>query len=687
MFWSDDLLTAKRGSFGIVWLAATLGPRNKRITRKQLTTVDLTKTCELIQDPPEPMALRLSGCLLVGVARVYNQNYELFYTDVNNFHQSLRIATDFSTTAQISTVGSDGLDLPGGGKSKLDQITFAGIDVGWRSALSLEFANIDWTNPIGKRSKRRGTSKLDSLQSQKSETQESEDTDTDIEEDLADDDDLLLYSPETRRRRKNDLSSSRLERTLKLPHRAMSRPPSNHPDDQALLVPIDLELDLDLPLIDGGNDSFSAPLGAAADLPPDFDRDQQNQQDEFFMIPPDQPLRELITDVAEEHTTAAKGSRTKRKIFDGSEEESVVDVEEFLEPKPRRKKTKTVIIDDDLEISEVLLSDAHYEASMNRENKLISFRENQKQLIGRADELVDGGGKWIEFLDPEMNRFFATFTKAPKFRWEQELQATKRGRNWAPEKSPGWMDKDAPGELHDFGPTVENEFPTVDANMEQYPDTVGLEPLLLAGRAASLDDVERARKMSTQTGRRESQLPWNDLTFDTPAGGFMSDFTPGSRRLSVMTPQEARIRLNTHNKSSSQVRSRRYRSRSASLIDPGSEALMLAPGNDHDDDIAESQMSQFERKRGDVPNAFKPEYLAVLEKQCRSFMTFIEKKMLDEEKSELGFGDLVAAGDKKVYAALAFHNCLTLATKSILRVRQPKPWEGIIIHFATALHI
>ena len=50
-------------------LAATLGPRSRRITRKQLTAIDLTRTCELIAEPPEPMALRLSGCLLVGVAR------------------------------------------------------------------------------------------------------------------------------------------------------------------------------------------------------------------------------------------------------------------------------------------------------------------------------------------------------------------------------------------------------------------------------------------------------------------------------------------------------------------------------------------------------------------------------------------------------------------------------------------
>lgn len=71
--------------FGIVWyvrackiggwadyrLAATLGPRAtvRKITKKQLVNVDLTRTCELIARPPEPMALRLSGALLVGVAR------------------------------------------------------------------------------------------------------------------------------------------------------------------------------------------------------------------------------------------------------------------------------------------------------------------------------------------------------------------------------------------------------------------------------------------------------------------------------------------------------------------------------------------------------------------------------------------------------------------------------------------
>lgn len=48
---------------------ATLGPKNKRITRKAITNLEIPHTCELIGQPAEPMALRLSGHLLVGVTR------------------------------------------------------------------------------------------------------------------------------------------------------------------------------------------------------------------------------------------------------------------------------------------------------------------------------------------------------------------------------------------------------------------------------------------------------------------------------------------------------------------------------------------------------------------------------------------------------------------------------------------
>lgn len=50
-------------------LMATLGPRSKRVTRKDIAKIDLERTCELIARPPEPMAMRLSATLLYGASR------------------------------------------------------------------------------------------------------------------------------------------------------------------------------------------------------------------------------------------------------------------------------------------------------------------------------------------------------------------------------------------------------------------------------------------------------------------------------------------------------------------------------------------------------------------------------------------------------------------------------------------
>lgn len=74
---------------------ATLGPKSRRVNKKSLAAVEITRTCEIIAEPPEPMALRLSGHLLFGVARwvvhlalsrwplihtcsLYHQNYDAF---------------------------------------------------------------------------------------------------------------------------------------------------------------------------------------------------------------------------------------------------------------------------------------------------------------------------------------------------------------------------------------------------------------------------------------------------------------------------------------------------------------------------------------------------------------------------------------------------------------------------------
>ncbi|KAK3809210.1 MAG: hypothetical protein J3Q66DRAFT_288190, partial [Benniella sp.] len=43
-----------------------------------------------ISQPPEPFALRFSSSLMIGVVRVYNQQYNFYFSDVNNLWVRLR---------------------------------------------------------------------------------------------------------------------------------------------------------------------------------------------------------------------------------------------------------------------------------------------------------------------------------------------------------------------------------------------------------------------------------------------------------------------------------------------------------------------------------------------------------------------------------------------------------------------
>ncbi|KAK9718988.1 R8 protein [Basidiobolus ranarum] len=92
MFYSKDILTKKKGGFGIIWLAATLGAKShvKKLSKKDVKSVNVIQACGFLASPPEPLALRLSSNLMVGISRVYNQQYDMYYTEVNNLWQNIR---------------------------------------------------------------------------------------------------------------------------------------------------------------------------------------------------------------------------------------------------------------------------------------------------------------------------------------------------------------------------------------------------------------------------------------------------------------------------------------------------------------------------------------------------------------------------------------------------------------------
>lgn len=64
----------------VVWIAATL---QKKLSKKQIQSVEITEACDYLVHPPEPLALRLSSNLMVGVSRVYQQQAGYLWSDVN----------------------------------------------------------------------------------------------------------------------------------------------------------------------------------------------------------------------------------------------------------------------------------------------------------------------------------------------------------------------------------------------------------------------------------------------------------------------------------------------------------------------------------------------------------------------------------------------------------------------------
>ncbi|EIN13763.1 hypothetical protein PUNSTDRAFT_140229 [Punctularia strigosozonata HHB-11173 SS5] len=71
MFFSAELLSRRDDGFGLLWLAATLGSSSKstfkKLPKRSVLSADIARLCGLITEPAEPLALRLSSNLMVGV--------------------------------------------------------------------------------------------------------------------------------------------------------------------------------------------------------------------------------------------------------------------------------------------------------------------------------------------------------------------------------------------------------------------------------------------------------------------------------------------------------------------------------------------------------------------------------------------------------------------------------------------
>ncbi|XP_010534271.1 PREDICTED: sister chromatid cohesion 1 protein 3 isoform X2 [Tarenaya hassleriana] len=79
MFYSQTFL-ARKGPLGTVWCAAHL---QHRLKKSHYTSTSIPKTVELIMFPEVPLALRMSGHLLLGVVRIYSKKVDYLFRDCN----------------------------------------------------------------------------------------------------------------------------------------------------------------------------------------------------------------------------------------------------------------------------------------------------------------------------------------------------------------------------------------------------------------------------------------------------------------------------------------------------------------------------------------------------------------------------------------------------------------------------
>ena len=89
MFYSQIIL-AKKGPLGKVWLAAHWG--DKKLGRSQVFSADIASSVDTIINPAVPLALRVSGHLLLGVVRIYSRKVKYLMKDCQEAVEKINVA-------------------------------------------------------------------------------------------------------------------------------------------------------------------------------------------------------------------------------------------------------------------------------------------------------------------------------------------------------------------------------------------------------------------------------------------------------------------------------------------------------------------------------------------------------------------------------------------------------------------
>eukprot|EP00611_Tribonema_gayanum_P015113 TRINITY_DN2690_c0_g1_i2.p1 TRINITY_DN2690_c0_g1~~TRINITY_DN2690_c0_g1_i2.p1 ORF type:complete len:295 (-),score=88.62 TRINITY_DN2690_c0_g1_i2:172-1056(-) len=118
MFYSTTILS-KKGPLGKIWLAAHY---DKKLTKNQIYAMDITESVDSIVHPNVPLALRVSGHLLLGVVRIYSRKVQYLLSDCSEAQVKMKMAfrpgvVDLPTGASEAPAAA--INMPGWGEFDL----------------------------------------------------------------------------------------------------------------------------------------------------------------------------------------------------------------------------------------------------------------------------------------------------------------------------------------------------------------------------------------------------------------------------------------------------------------------------------------------------------------------------------------------------------------------------------------
>ncbi|WVZ94162.1 hypothetical protein U9M48_040090 [Paspalum notatum var. saurae] len=111
MFYSHTILARKR-PLGTVWIAAHL---ERKIKKPQIDGIDIPSYAESIMFPEVPIALRLSGHLLLGLVRIYSWKVNYLFHDCNKMVATIRTSftsVEVNLPVEVEPAPFDSITLP-----------------------------------------------------------------------------------------------------------------------------------------------------------------------------------------------------------------------------------------------------------------------------------------------------------------------------------------------------------------------------------------------------------------------------------------------------------------------------------------------------------------------------------------------------------------------------------------------